>query len=266
MDVSSLSYRLLQIKMKKNQKITRTCLACGLEKSLAAFLQITGTQGTVYGNICSTCRSTSAREKLTKPEIDEGTRGSSGLKIDSNTRLRMEQIQQEKEQKKHDDKLEHFEKKDQQASEKLTKTEAHDKAQRDHRKDIERKHKTGFLYHTEKKKAQQTPSTVLDSEKASIAENQRGADAQNLENARSEEAKLTTVDTSTLFLDSQFGELKFQSEIFKGFKEWLGSSANFRTLERLYKQKVNQNKQNPEKADPLIEKIENSPKRNRTTK
>lgn len=234
--------------MDKNQKLTRVCLSCGLDKPLAAFLQITGTQGTVYGNICSTCRSNQARTKVNTPQLDEEAAGSSGLKIDSKTRFKMEKIQLELDQKKHQEKLDHTEKRDKQALEKSTSIDIKEKAERYHRKEIETKKQTKFL----SDKKQSTPS-----EKTFIIDQQKPSETA----AQEEVLKQSAIDTSQLYLDSQHGELKFQSEIFKRFKDWLGNSANFRTIERLYHRKENQPTGTTEQKDPIIEKIQSSSKR-----
>lgn len=66
--------------MEKSTQPTRTCSVCGLQKPLAAFLQMIIGLGTHYGNICSTCRSTQAK---TKPEIidEEWSKAGTGARI-----------------------------------------------------------------------------------------------------------------------------------------------------------------------------------------
>ena len=79
---------------KPAPQLTRSCLVCGLEKPLAAFLQITGTQGTIYGNTCSSCRGSGAKDKSTypTPEREEENSGGAGLKIDSKAKIHQEEI------------------------------------------------------------------------------------------------------------------------------------------------------------------------------
>ncbi|GEM_PF-2583046 len=245
--------------MKKSVPVIRTCLACGLEKPIAAFLQISGAQGTVYGNICSTCRGATARAKkiIGKGDEDEVGRGSSGVRIDAKTRLRTE-VKQKKEEKLaveiHEKGLEKRETAD------LKKTDLTEKKQKEelfHRKDyIETKKREGFLGTppAEKPAQQRTPSFMSDMQKT--LETKR-----NVEAAIEQEAKLTTVDTKQLYLDPQFAEIRFQSVIFKQFKESLGTSANFTTMERLYSKKAEQNikqaKENKTEAkDPFVEFVE----------
>lgn len=62
----------------------KTCSSCGQLKPLSAFLQLAGTVGTTYGNICSTCR----KEKAKTKEPDEFTTSTTGNKIDAKMRLK----------------------------------------------------------------------------------------------------------------------------------------------------------------------------------
>jgi hypothetical protein len=223
--------------MKKNIPIVRTCLACGLEKPLAAFLQLSGTQGTVYGNICSSCRSSEAKSKAVVPkqETDETGRTGVGSRIDAKTKVKTEIIQKTIiKQAKEADQLEKKQK-DLKITDQLDKKETQEKAEKHHRKEyIETKQKEG------KKSSQAvvTRKTTFPLDKSFIATQQTNSEAAAQASAIDQENKLTTVDTSQVFLDSQFGELKFQTEIFKRFKDSvLGESAFSRTIERIYKRK-----------------------------
>lgn len=242
--------------MTKTTKLTRTCLACGLEKPLAAFLQITGTQGTVYGNVCSSCRSTSAKAKKNIPTIEDDARGATGITIDSKARIRMEQLHAEMDQKKETEKIAHLDKREKMILEKALKTQNKEQAEKHHREGyIEDKEKIKFTKSIEKKPEKKP----LD--RSFISNHQHVLETHMIEESLKQEINLVNVDTSQLFLDSQFGEIKFQSEVFKSFKTWLGTSANFRTIERLYSQKAEQSKLNANERDTFIDKIENAPKR-----
>jgi|SRR5579862_1954069 len=57
--------------MVKNTSITRTCSSCGQQKPLAAFLQLAGAQGGMYGSICSTCRKAGNISNTTDKDSDD---------------------------------------------------------------------------------------------------------------------------------------------------------------------------------------------------
>lgn len=123
--------------MEKQHQLVRSCLACGLEKPLAAFLQLTGTQGTVYGNICSACRSASAKGSpvVPKKETDDGDEsdGGSGLNMGYKARRAHELIAHEFLEQRDEDKKESRELKDKIASDKTEKKERKEKSEKDHR-------------------------------------------------------------------------------------------------------------------------------------
>lgn len=242
--------------MDKKQ-LTRTCLACGLEKPLAAFLQITGAQGTIYGNICATCRSTGAKGKsiLPKTETDEGGSGSTRLKIDAQAKMRIDFQRKLQEDELKELTQEEKQEKEKNIFEKTERKETKEKAEKDHRLGyIEAKKKQGFLRQPQEKK---TPS-----EKITPGSSQEFIEARKAEEtaATEAEAKLLNTDVSQLYLDPQFGELKFQSEIFKRFKDWLGTSANFRVMEQLYQKKAEAIKKESPEKDPFTDYVEKSAK------
>lgn len=249
-----------QLFMKNTPPLTRTCLVCGLEKPLAAFLQITGTQGTIYGNICSSCRSTTAKDKIIpQADNDEDQSGSSGLKIDSKRKLQTE-IEQKKERKKlTDDTREEKKKTDELSLEKIDRLEKKEQAEKDHRKTyIEAKKKQSFL--GERKKPVDTQK--IQRQKNFIADHQQAIEAQKLEDATEHEQKLTGIDTTQMYLDPQFGEIKFQSAVFRRFKDWLGESAHFRMMERLHGKmdKPAAAEKTPATKDPLVDFVEKTEK------
>lgn len=210
--------------MNKPPVITRTCLVCGLEKTIAAFLQISGSHGTTYGNICSTCRSASAKNKLLSKQDEETQRGSSGLRINAKAKIYQELQQKAQEKKSAERKVEEKKTQEKIVFEKTEQKELKEKAEKDHRTTyIEAKKHQGFLSHPQKEAPHPVPTPVKDiqTKEAIIKE------------TFERQEKLTKIDLSQQFLDSQFGELKYQSEAFKAYKTWLGPSANFRTAERL---------------------------------
>lgn len=60
----------------EKRDLRRACTACGIQKPISAFLQITADQGTTYGAICASCRGKGIREKVIKKPILEEDRGS----------------------------------------------------------------------------------------------------------------------------------------------------------------------------------------------
>src|SRR3990167_11420340 len=86
--------------------LSKTCAACGLQKPLSAFLQLTDA-GTSYGNICSTCRKAGADIKKPKTEAEDSTTSVSGHKIDTKTKIHgdidKKQIKQRTEELYHED-------------------------------------------------------------------------------------------------------------------------------------------------------------------
>ena len=219
--------------MEKQRPLNRTCLSCGLEKPLAAFLQISGTQGTVYGNICSTCRSTGAKSKTIVPKTDiddeEGSE-SSGYRIDNKMK-----VQEEIERKRLDKKTKELDQLERRALEdslnkKTDRKDAKEKGEKEHRKDIDTKKQKGFLSTQTgtKPNNQSAIDRATHQERGFIQSHQEIIENQNQESAIKEEIRNTTIDLSQEFRDPQFGEsgLRFQSEIFRAFRARLGPGAN----------------------------------------
>lgn len=70
--------------MNKSGYPTKTCSSCGQRKPLSAFLQLAAPH--TYGNTCSDCRKTTIDSSETTKE-DEGTRSTTGVKIDAKTKV-----------------------------------------------------------------------------------------------------------------------------------------------------------------------------------
>lgn len=223
--------------MTKPTSLMRTCIACGIDKPLAAYLQITGAQGTTYGNICSTCRGASAKTKTTI-FLDENERdsGSSGIRIGTNARNKAEMLEDKDKKEKKEMARDELLEKDQREQEKKLQDETKYKEEKDHRKFLDAKR---FLRFQEKKpNVSQQPvigKTFLD---AKISLEKHGEIIENLNKAESiqQDIRINSTDLSVPFLDPQFTLIKFHSPIFLEFKRWLGSSAPImRTFEQLFK-------------------------------
>src|ERR1700722_17983588 len=80
-----------------DNQLSKTCVSCGLQKPLTAFLQISGPEGSSYGNVCSTCRGSGLGRKIVIPAVEEEhSTSSTGLKIDAKAK---QQIEREKKRK-----------------------------------------------------------------------------------------------------------------------------------------------------------------------
>lgn len=244
---------------KPTTPLSRTCLACGLEKPLAAFLQISGTQGTVYGNICSNCRSTGAKGKAILPKpSDEEQSGGVGLKIDSKTR-----IQQEFQKKLQEKKLKDLTHEEKVQREKLilTKTERgeiKDKAEKYHRQGfIEVQKKPGFIGEQAKKQPSDKKPTQ---ETGFMTEKEREIAEQKLKEALEHETQLNP-DLGQTFIDFQLE--KFKTARFGEIMDLIGSP-NFKTMVRLYKDRAGilkkENGGKPEATDPFVDYVEKTSK------
>lgn len=222
-----------RLNMKKPADLNRTCLTCGLDKPLAAFLQLSGAQGTVYGNVCSDCRSIGARNKnAILPQEEESQRGGSGLRIDAKTK-----IQQDIERKQHEKKLTELDIGEKNRDEKLLfekieKKDLKEKSEKDHRTTfIESKKQQGFLGIRTTQPVQPT-----------------NIEQAKLEASIEQENQLKNIDFNNI--DPQTAGLKVQSVNFKFLESFLGESANFRTTKRITNAKPeNKNQPGPQKDD-----------------
>jgi len=68
--------------------LTKTCSSCGLTKPLSAFLQLSDSGRSMYGNLCASCRK-AGKDKPTNAGKDEGSSTSKlELKIDSKAKIK----------------------------------------------------------------------------------------------------------------------------------------------------------------------------------
>jgi len=75
--------------MVKYPSLTKTCASCGQEKPLSAFMQIGSLHGSIYGNICATCRKTNMNKKAGGQD-DDRTTSKSDHAIDSKVKVAAE--------------------------------------------------------------------------------------------------------------------------------------------------------------------------------
>jgi hypothetical protein len=194
-----------------NPLLLKTCSVCGLQKPLSAFLHMSGTEGTTYGTICSTCRKTAPEHsRVKKTEAEGSTTSDAGHSVDSKSKVHSEI--DKRDLKKNVDDLYHEDRKDEQilGTDKLEKSQQIAKEEKAHRKSF--LDKRSFLS-TDKAAVKQHAETIARQE-------------QSKEKATKDEEALRTIDLTAPFIPSQTGaQVKYQGVAFKAFKSWLGSSA-----------------------------------------
>ncbi len=138
--------------MTKQKTLTRTCIACGIEKPLSAFLQITGAQGTTYGNICSRCRSLGIKEKtsILTPDDERGST-SSGMRIGAKQRFEIDQKRQQEYQEAQNKQELESKKREKMVGDQSERLDEKEKAEKTHRENYIEEKKKGFLNYQSKK-------------------------------------------------------------------------------------------------------------------
>lgn len=217
-----------------NASLTKTCISCGLQKPLSAFLQISGSQGATYGNTCSSCRKTNIEKVETPKEPEESTTSTTGVKIDSKTKVKAEFDKREYRKQVEEDYFEERDKKDEKLTHRVQKNENISQDEKKHRKSF--LEKRPFLDGS-KKPNPGNPSQVFGGET-------QQASAGKLDFA-----------TGPVEYTRVAGLVKMtQSPVFQAFKSWIGNAPIVSAAEKAAQQK-NKNKaapHSPEK-EPLNE-------------
>jgi hypothetical protein len=198
----------------EKSKLTKLCTNCGLTKPRAAFLHLTGTQGAVYGTICSDCQAKTGKDINTNEldESEEFSRIDSGNKIDAKARVHIEIKKKELRQKIEEQNKEEHEKSVLKKEQRTTKIATIEDKEKEHRKRY--LEKSSFLT-VQKTDAQQRALN----EKIKIEEDSKFE-------AVKQEEKLKTIDLSVgPFIPSQTGHQIKLGDTYNKFKAWLGSSA-----------------------------------------
>ncbi|EKD54396.1 MAG: hypothetical protein ACD_60C00087G0008 [uncultured bacterium] len=243
--------------MTKSKQLTRICTACGMTKPLSAFLQISGTKGTIYGAICSTCRGSGIKEKSNIPAHDEESSTSSSIRIGAKQKVELEKKQKQDYQELKEEQTEEEKKRIEITDEKIENLQNKEKAEKDHREVIEAK-KRGFLNYKAKTlplRSDLAPSQKEGTARTALDDNYI-IELNKIEEAFKEEFQKTTVDLSGApLLDLQHGgTIKRNNPIFEKFKTWLGPEAMFlKTLMR-------QMQKNPENQAKLSKQEEQKDK------
>jgi hypothetical protein len=192
--------------------LTKTCSSCGLQKPRAAFLQLGGSAGTIYGHICADCRQAKLDQTAPPQEPDEQTASTSGKKIDSKSKV-------------HDEIIEKKQFQDAEALDKHERQEIEEEKFKQlqkviHREEDEKKHRKSFL-----EKGTFLTTQKTDSQRAFEARIKAEQDLKM--DAVKQEAELKGIDLALgPYTPSQTGaQIKYQGSIFAQFKAWLGMSA-----------------------------------------
>lgn len=250
--------------MKETKNLIRTCSSCGLEKPISAFLQISGSHGTIYGNICATCRSKEAREKP-KLEGDE-ERGTipTGQRIGAKEKAYADkkvyrQIQDNKELDRKD-----RQQKDLFKEEKIEKTLIKEKERQSHKKHY-LETKTEFLIGKKSPPGQIPPAAK--SQPGDNKIQQRFIEQKiNRELANEAEIRKVATNFSSIHHPLQEGRAELHSPTFLRFKQLLGESAPIvKMMETLFKKASNEKpaaakstQTNAEKGEDLVNYTKNS--------
>lgn len=225
--------------MNQPNNLNKSCATCGLDKSLTAFLEISGPKGTVYGNVCSTCRGNSLVKKIIVGAHtgDDEESGSSGLKIDAKRKLRIEQNKQAQLKQEIEQHHENIEKRELATDEKTERTDLKEKIEKKHRADfIDPKKKESFFNHLSKKPPQNP--LLKSAQEAAITkatlDHATTLESQHQEGAVKEETLAKTLDTANTTMDAPHATIVRSSEMTSRLRTWLGSSAAMNTYQRQF--------------------------------
>lgn len=247
--------------MEKKSPLTRTCFSCGIEKPLAAFLQLSGTQGTLYGNICADCRNIDIRNKKQNLDTEERGRSSTGIRIDSKVKVQREIDQKIALQKQKDDHLEENKKLEKDSADKSEQIISKEKGEKDHRtRYIEAKQKRDFL--GLKQKAVSSKSDFSTQEK-NINLDLNQSENQRKEDNKREELNQTTDFSSGASIDPGLAGIRFQlGESQKRLETLLGKSAFMSRIKHTFgiKNPTSEKPSEPTKSadEPIVDYVKNN--------
>lgn len=241
-----------------NPRLTRICSSCGLEKPLAAFLQISK-QGTFYGTICASCRAAERTAQQTAGSDEDGTTETKDKRIGSKEKVSLEQENARQIKDLKELYIKAAKKRDEEAGAKSEESDLKEKAEKDHRK-FYIETKQSFL-------SQRKPDDIKNIEikednvkhEKTHRENQQKVETYKQEDIIKQEIQITSLDFSNPFIAGQTSQFRFQTDTFLKFKSWLGVTAPVvKTLELLYQKNV------PAQAakNPVFESPSKSPKEN----
>lgn len=213
--------------MKKpaQPNMTKTCVNCGQQKPLSAFLEMSGTQGTAYGSVCSACRKTAleAVERRKKTDSEGSTTSETGHKIDSKSKIHGEIDRREQRERIDEDYHEERKLDEVSADEKQEIKQQAEVGQKKHREEFLKKRTVlsgdkkagaapGFL---QKQQVETTNRALRDNENIALQ-------AQGVQ-----EDRIKTEHDFTVANQGQqiTGQLRFSGQTFQQFRQWLGNAA-----------------------------------------
>jgi len=220
---------------KSNISLTKTCNSCGQQKPLSAFLELSGPQGTTYGNICASCRKANI-ENISQPkEPEDSTRSTTGIKIDAKAKVQGEkdkrELRKQIEEQYHDER----EKLDEKQFLKEQKIQHVTQDEKKHRKEF--LEKRSFLDSTKKSDTNANPIFGGEEQKAEAGKIDLTKDTGNL----------TRMGATT----------KTQNPIFRSFQNWLGNTPIVNAAKKTAAQKNNHKNSALKNAmEPLNEEVE----------
>lgn len=202
---------------QQNQpNLTKTCINCGLHKPLSAFLEMSSSEGTVYGNICSTCRKTALEEmeKRKKADAEGSSTSESGKKIDGKMKVQTTADNRD---------LINRTNEEYHAERKLDEEINENKQQSDFKKEAtQKKHHKDFL-----QKSSFLGTNTKPASKATAAQQQQANVAQGNEKSanqtvqRKEERIMKEFDTTVAHQGDQTGQSKFKAHANRPLMEFL---------------------------------------------
>lgn len=241
---------------------TRVCSACGIEKPLSAFLQISGLKGSGYGNICSTCRGAGMDSPLKKPEkLEDRGSTSSDVRIDADSR----QVA-ELEQKKAAAEKDQATREDREAKEKLTDFKDRKITREQFEKHVREeliKSKSIFSQPGQKTTDAKARTENL-ARSTAPSEVERAVESKlREEEAAKTEAGLTGIDLSRAFNPEQLRRINvLEGEAIKRFGAWTSDAPIVKQLgflkrktssQKLYKQPTEKTPEAKQEKDPVLD-------------
>jgi hypothetical protein len=231
----------------EQKRITKTCINCGLQKPITAFLQITGAEGTSYGSICSTCRGSGMGKVvvITTPDEESGSSTGMGNRIDAKAKAHIDATNKNEEEKQKVSDKEEREKLEDGVDEHLERKEMKHAAERRHREEfLETKKQDSFLNFQPK-----NPAAITEVKKAAQVKQIQ------IETVNKEESQKKDIHFDNIDLELAIPGEKLKSATFLQAKQWLGTDAPNRKF---------LSKPTDSKTDPVVhfveKNFENEPK------
>jgi hypothetical protein len=263
--------------MKDRAHMTRICSACGIEKPLAAFLEISSTHGTHYGNLCSACRGAGITEKKSnKTEEEQSTIATSGSRIGLKERVFLEKEQKKQLVTAKEQRIEELNKRDALLEEKKEKISLKEKLEKNHRNTyLDTKKQPSFLNKTlPSANIEKTPPSKTLPLQTNIEQNKVERDKvarekltvdekQRVIEARQEEMK-NTFNFVDQYIDPRADEARGYSPAFLTFRHSIGVEAPINAFEKIRQRlkeldglKTSKAPENTtHKKDPLLDFVE----------